>query len=128
MSKAQFLTTPGGEELVVLPRAEFERLTALASAAEEDEADIAAYDAAKAEFAASGGEALPPELSALILKTRSRLAALRKWRGLSQADLAAKVGIQQGYLSDLETKRRAGSAETIERLAVALEAPAAWIS
>ena len=41
MSKAQFLTTPGGEELVVLPRAEFERLTALASAAEEDEADIA---------------------------------------------------------------------------------------
>jgi transcriptional regulator with XRE-family HTH domain len=47
---------------------------------------------------------------------------------MSQAELAAKVGIGQGYLSDLETKRRKGVASTIERLAAALDIPVAWIA
>jgi len=62
-----------------------------------------------------------------MLTTKSRLAAARKGRGLSQAELAAKAGIQQGYLSDLETKRRAGLAAKIERLAAALDVSVAWI-
>jgi DNA-binding XRE family transcriptional regulator len=128
MNSMQIIKTPSGEELVVLPRAEFDRLTALAAEAEEDLADVAAYDAAKAEFAASGGAVFPPELSTLLLKMKSRLAAIRKWRGLSQEELAAKVGVQQGYVSDLETKRRAGASETIDRLAAALDVPVSWIS
>jgi len=127
MNSVQIIKTPSGEELVVLPRAEFDRLAALAADAEEDAADVAAYDAAKAEFAASGDAVLPAELSALLLKAKSRLAAVRKWRGLSQEDLAAKVGVQQGYISDLETKRRAGLPATIERLAAALDVPVSWI-
>jgi len=43
-------------------------------------------------------------------------------------DLAAKIGIRQGYLSDLETKRRKGLDSTMERLAAALEVPVAWIA
>ena len=125
--RPQIITTPGGEELVLLPRAEYDRLAALAAEAEEDAADAAAYDAAKAEFVAEGAPAFPPELSAMLFATKSRLAAIRKWRGLSQAELAAKAGIQQGYLSDLETKRRSGLAATIERLAEALDVPLAWI-
>ena len=128
MSKAQFLTTPGGEELVVLPRAEFERLMALASEAEEDAADVAACDTAKAEFEASDGETVPPEVSRMVLDGKSRLAAVRKWRGQSQAELAQRVGIGQGHLSDLETKRRSGNPETTERLASALDVPVSWIS
>lgn len=127
MSKAQFLTTPGGEELVVLPRAEFDRLMALASEAEADAADIAAYDTAKAEFGAGGGETVPPEISRMVLNGKSRLAAVRKWRDLSQAELAERVGIAQGYLSDLETRRRAGNPETIAHLAAALDVPVSWI-
>jgi hypothetical protein len=50
----QTLKTSAGEELVVISRAEFDRLCALAAAAEEHAADIAAYDAAKAEFEAGG--------------------------------------------------------------------------
>jgi transcriptional regulator with XRE-family HTH domain len=71
---------------------------------------------------------LPAELSALLLKHKSRLSAVRRWRGLSQAELAAKVAIRQGYLSDLETKRRRGLPTTIERLADALEVPVAWLA
>ena len=95
--------------------------------AEEDLPDVSAYDAAVADLAASTSP-LPAELSALLLKYKSRLAAARRWRGMSQAELAAKVGIGQGYLSDLETKRRKGVASTIERLAAALDIPVAWIA
>jgi ribosome-binding protein aMBF1 (putative translation factor) len=123
----QTLKTSAGEELIVMSRAEFDRLCALAAEAEEDLADNVAYDAAKAEFEAGGSIAFPPDLSALLLKHKSRLAAARKWRGLSQADLAAKVEIRQGFLSDLETGRRKGSVATIERLAATLDVPYDWI-
>jgi|SRR5580658_4442446 ribosome-binding protein aMBF1 (putative translation factor) len=130
MAKAshQTIKTPSGEELVVLPRADYDRLRAMAAETEEDLADVSVYDAAVADLAASGASPLPAELSALLLKYKSRLAAARRWRGMSQAELAAKVGIGQGYLSDLETKRRKGVASTIERLAAALDIPVAWIA
>ena len=123
----QTLKTSAGEELVVISRAEFDRLCALAAEAEEDAADVAAYDTARAEFEAGGSIAFPPDLSQLLLKHKSRLAAMRRWRGLSQAELAAKVEIRQGFLSDLETGRRKGSVATIERLAATLDVPYDWI-
>ena len=130
MAKAphQMIKSPSGEELVVLPRADYDRLVAMAAEAEEDLADVAAYDAAVAELANGGASPLPAELSALLLKYKSRLAAARRWRGMTQADLAAKVGVGQGYLSDLETKRRKGLASTVERLAAALNVPVSWIA
>jgi DNA-binding XRE family transcriptional regulator len=130
MAKAphQTIKSPSGEELVVLPRAEYDRLVATAAEVEEELADIAAYDAALAELADAGASPLPTELSALLLKYKSRLAAARRWRGVTQAELAAKVGVRQGYLSDLETKRRKGLASTIEKLAAALDVPVEWIA
>jgi ribosome-binding protein aMBF1 (putative translation factor) len=124
----QTLKTSSGEELVAISRAEFDRLCALAAGAEEDAGDVAAYDAAKAEFEASGSITFPPDLSALLMKHKSRLTAMREWRGLSQADLAAKVGIGQSFLSDLEAGRRTGSSATIEGLAAALNVPLDWIA
>ncbi len=123
----QMLRTPSGDELVVLPLEEYKRLVALAAEAEEDAADIAAYDAAKSEFDASGGQALPLEVSAMMLKGISLLRSLRKWRGLTQVELAGKAGIQQGFLSDIELDRRKGSADTLVALAGALDVPAGWV-
>ncbi len=124
----QLIVTPNGEEMVVLSRSEYERLAELASDAEEYRADIEAYDLAKAELAAAGSTTLPKEVSDFLLKGSSLLQSLRKWRGLTQVDLAEKVGIQQGYLSDLENKRRAGSPETLALLAKALDVPLEWIA
>jgi transcriptional regulator with XRE-family HTH domain len=42
--------------------------------------------------------------------------------------LLSKTGIGQGYLSDLESGRRKGTAETIAILAKALDVPVAWLS
>ena len=101
MSAPQIIRTPGGEELVVLPRAEYEALLERADHEAEDADDVAIYDARKAELAA-GGVVLPPEVSAAILRGESRLKAIRNWRGETQLYLNFKTGIGQGYLSDLE--------------------------
>ncbi len=69
----------------------------------QDAEDVAIYDARKAALAP-----LPADLSAIIPASDSFLQALRKWRGKTQVAVAEAVGIQQGYLSDLESGRRHG--------------------
>jgi DNA-binding XRE family transcriptional regulator len=123
----QIIRTPDGEELVVLPRADYEALVERADHEAEDAADVAIYDARKAELAAGGG-ILPPEVSAAILRGDSRLKAIRNWRGETQLHLTFKTGIAQGYLSDLENGRRRGTSDTIAKLAQALNVPAEWLS
>ena len=127
MGAPQIIRSPSGEELVVLPRAEYEALLERADHEAEDADDVAIYDARKAELAA-GGVVLPPEVSAAILQGDSRLKAIRNWRGETQLHLNFKTGIAQGYLSDLENGRRTGTPETIAKLAQALNVPAEWLS
>jgi DNA-binding Xre family transcriptional regulator len=123
----QMITTPQGEELVLLSRAEFDRLRALAAEAEEDAADVAAYDAVVTDLAAGRDSPLPAEVSALLLRGASLVAALRKWRGVRQTDLAECAGVSQGYLSDLESGRRKGATDTLGAIAKALDVPASWL-
>ncbi len=126
MNAPQIIRTPNGEEMVVLPRAEYEALLASADHEAEDADDIAIYDARKAELAKGG--VLPPEVSAAILRGDSRLKAIRKWRDETQLHLEFKTGIGQGYLSDLESGRRTGTPETLAKIAKALNVPIEWIS
>jgi len=127
MTEPQIIRTAGGEELVVLPRAEYEALLVRADYEAEDAEDVAVYDARKAELSA-GGVVLPIEISAAILRGESRLKAIRNWRNETQLHLNFKTGIGQGYLSDLENGRRAGTPETIAKLAQALNVPVEWLS
>ena len=123
----QIITTPKGEELVLLPREDYERLVALAAAAEEDAADIAAYDAAMAELESRPAGVLPAEVSALLLRGASLVGAFRKWRGIKQFELAERAGLSQGHLSDLESGRRRGSPEALQAIAKALDIPPHWL-
>ena len=123
----QIIRAPGGEELVVLPRAEYEALLERADREAEDAEDAAIYDARKASLAA-GGAVLPPEVSAAILRGESRLRAIRNWRDVTQSHLSFQTGIGQGYLSDLESGRRTGTPETLAKLAQALDVPGEWLS
>ena len=122
---AQFLKTPNGDELVVLPRNEYDDLIRLAAEADEDANDIAAYDAAKADK--SGSEPLPFEVSQFILKGASLLKALRQWRDVGQVKLANDIGTSQGFISDLENGRRQMTSEIAGRIARALKVPASWL-
>lgn len=127
MSTPQIILTPSGEELVVLPRAEYEALLAQVEDETENAEDVAIYDARKAELAA-GGDVFPPEISAALLRGDSRLKAIRKWRGVTQVHLELTTGVGQGYLSDLENGRKTGTPETMEKIAKALKVPVEWIS
>jgi hypothetical protein len=127
MAEPQIIKTPAGEELVVLPRHEYEALLERADHDAEDADDIAIYDARKAELEA-GGIVLPPEVSAAMLRGESRLKAIRGWRDVTQLHLSARTDIGQGYLSDLESGRRTGTPETIAKLAQALDVPVEWLS
>lgn len=128
MSKPQFITTPLGEELVVLSKAEYEALISAAELVDEDDADVAIYDQRVAALAAGRDEVLPVEVANGLLRGESRLKAIRKWRGLTQADLAERVGVGQGYLSELEGGRKRGAPDTLAALAQALNVPASWLA
>jgi len=52
MNQITTFTTPGGEEMVILPREDFDRLVAAA----EDHADAAIYDQSKARLATGEDE------------------------------------------------------------------------
>jgi predicted transcriptional regulator len=95
---------------------------------DEDAEDVALYDARKAELAASKDHTLPEAVGMLLLRGNSRLKAIRLWREMSQTDLAGKAGIGQGYLSDLESGRRAGSSEVLRTIAGLLDVPPEWIT
>ena len=112
---------------MVLPRAEYEALRQRADHDAEDAEDAAIYDARKAGLAA-GGVVLPPEVSTAMLRGDSRLKAIRNWRDETQLHLSSTTGIGQGYLSDLENGRRAGTPETIAKLAQALDVPVEWLA
>lgn len=123
---AQFFTTPNGEEMVLLSKADYEELVRIAEDAMEDAADVAAFDAAMAN--PEGLEPLPFEVSQHILKGASLLKALRLWRDVGQVKLAYDVGTSQGLISDLESGRRKLTDSLAERLASALDVPRHWLT
>jgi DNA-binding XRE family transcriptional regulator len=123
MSNPQIIRTPAGEELVVLPRAEYDAMVAALEDAAEDEADARIGAERLAEIAAGAGMMTPDE-SGNVLVRMGYLRAARNARGLTQAQVAETVGIAQGFLSDIEAGRRNGSPETMKRLAEALGLPA----
>jgi len=120
--EVQFVTTPSGDDLAVLPRKDYEALLERLAELEED-ADTALYDARKAGI----NPLLPAELSTRILKGESLLKAIRNWRHMTQMQVEFKTGIAQSYLSDLESGRRKGTEETLKKLASAYDIPAEWL-
>lgn len=114
---------PDGTELVIITAAEYERLL---DAAEELQ-DIADAERISGRIAA-GEPTIPAEVVNLMINDGlSPLAAWRRYRGMSQAQLAERAGMTQAAVARLE-KAGAGSGrpETRKALAKALEiAPAA---
>lgn len=123
----QTFTTPAGDELVVLTRADYELLLEQA-AANDDEEDAELISLADARMAdPTSSERLPAEVSRLLLSGASLLKALREWRQIGQVRLAAEVGTSQGFISDLENGRRTMTADVRSRLASALDIPEHWL-
>lgn len=124
----QFIKTPSGDEMVVLPKAEYDELIRIAeeaAEAAEDAADVAAYDAAMAD--PLGLQVIPVEVSEHVTKGTGLLKAYRLWRKLGQVELAKASGTSQGFISDIENRRRKITPEVAGKLAKALDIPVHWL-
>ena len=109
MGKPQIITSPSGEELVVLPRSDYEDLVDALAARKVDAA-----------LAAGREELLTAQEAAALLAEPTPLAFWRKKRGRTQAQLAAAIGVSQNFLSDLERGKVKGDVTLYGRFARSL--------
>jgi DNA-binding XRE family transcriptional regulator len=120
---AQIITTPAGEELVILPRRDYDALLArLGDEAAEDRATARIVDETTEEAT------VPHWFVMLLAEHGSPVTAARKHHGCTQAELAAVLGISQGHLSDIERGRRALTQTQAHQVAAHTGVEAEWLA
>jgi DNA-binding Xre family transcriptional regulator len=123
----QIIKTPAGDELVVLPRSDYDALIHALAEAEEELADIAAAEKAHAEMAANPVPHLPAEVCAHMLKGKNRLSSIMLWRNLDAKQLADRTGISESELKRVASREKAMQSADVPAVARALDVPEAWI-
>ena len=106
MGKPQIITSPSGEELVVMPRRDYEDLV-----------DTAIARKAEAALASGREELLSVDETTALLAAPAPLAFWRKKRGQTQTQIAAAIGVSQNFLSDLERGKVRGDVTLYAKLA-----------
>ncbi len=119
----QFLRTPDGADLAVLPRADYERLVAQAEDAQEDAAASRLIRQSQRALKEGRDIVLPKKVADRLADGDNPVRVVREWRGQLQSELAVAVGISPNYLSEIENGRRKGPAELQKKLAKALGVP-----
>ena len=122
-SSVQFIHTPGGDDLAVLPRNEYDRLVALAAEVQEDASASRIVRNSMRALKEGRDVVLPKSVADRLANGGNAVRVIREWRGLIQGELAVAVGISQNYLSEIETGRRKGPAELQKKFARALGVP-----
>lgn len=122
-STVQFIRTPGGDDLAVLPRNEYDRLVALAAEAQEDSAASRIIRSSARALKEGREVVLPKAVVDRLTDGENTIRVIREWRGMIQGELAAAAGISQNYLSEIENGRRKGPAELQKKFARALGVP-----
>lgn len=112
----QLIERDGKPEWAVLPYEEYLKLLEQAEMLE----DIRDYDAAKAALEKGEDELIPSEVVYAILDGENPIKVWREYRGLTQQQLAAAVGISKPYLSQIETGKRKGTTEILSAIAKAV--------
>jgi DNA-binding Xre family transcriptional regulator len=112
----QIITSPGGERMVVIPEAEYERLLETA----EDAADVSSVRRFERKLAKGEEELVPAVFANRILAGEHPVAVWRDIRGMAAGELALAAGMSQSYLSQIESGKRQGSVDTLKRISAAL--------
>lgn len=116
MNRPTVFKTPSGEEMAVIPLAEYERLVAAA----EEAADVRAYDEAKRRLASGEDELVPSEVANRLLGGESPVRVWREHRRVSSKELAAKAGVSAPFISQIEHGQREGTLKVMRKIADAL--------
>jgi DNA-binding XRE family transcriptional regulator len=122
-NSVQFIHTPGGDDLAVLPRSDYDRLVALAAEAQEDTSASRIVRNSIRALKEGREVVLPKAVVDRLANGDNPVRVIREWRDMIQGELAVAVGISQNYLSEIETGRRKGPAELQKKFAHALGVP-----
>jgi DNA-binding XRE family transcriptional regulator len=106
-----------GHKMAMLPVADYERLLELA----ENQADIAAAERAKQRRLAGEEEFVPFELVNAIIDGENALRVWRKYRGLTQGQLADAAKVRKSTVSEIENGKAQGKPALWRALADALK-------
>ena len=87
----------------------------------EDAANSAAFEDFQKRLAAGEEKLIPSKMVMRMVAGESPVRVWREHRGLTMAALAERAGIAQPYLSQIETGKRDGTAQTMKKLAEALD-------
>ena len=118
LPRPQVIEQDGRPAFAVLPWEDWKAI----SDAWEDREDIAAAEAFKVDLAAGRIRLIPGEVvDAILIEGRNPLRVIRKWRALTQAELAGMTGLKQSYVSEIEAGKKTPSVETLRSLAGALD-------
>ncbi|MCO6185387.1 helix-turn-helix domain-containing protein [Rhizobium sp. L1K21] len=117
MNKAVSFVSPGGEELIVLTRAQYDALIERI----EDLEDMEAIRRHEARVAAGEEELVPAEYVSRMIDGESPVRVWRDFRGLTAKELAAKAGLSPAYLSEIETGKKDGSIAALKSIADVLK-------
>lgn len=104
-------------EMVTIPKDEYLRLKAL----EEDLADFQSVSDILKRLDAGEEELVPALVVDRLLDGEQPLVVWRQHRGLTQAELARRSGVNRVQIIDIEAGRKTGSVETLRKLASTLE-------
>ena len=104
------------EDTVTLSRDAYDSLIERLEAAE----DMAALLQARQE---DDGTRIPQAVVMAEIHGEHPVAAWRKHRGLGARELAGRAGLSPGYLSEIESGKKAGSLAAYRALARALDTP-----
>ena len=103
----------GKPAFAVVPIEDYNRMTA---ANAEDISDLAAYALTRDE------ERFPAAVVDRLLAGREHpVAVFRDYRGITAAALAKAAGLSRAYLSEIENRKKTGTAATLLKIARALE-------
>jgi DNA-binding XRE family transcriptional regulator len=119
MDNLQIIHSPKGEEMVVLPRKDYDRLTHLAY--DEDRHD-AALAAAQLRKIKTGKTSLIPAavVHAIAVDGQHPIKAWRDHRGWTGEILAKKAKLARTTISQMETGKRKGTLAAYKAIAKAL--------
>jgi transcriptional regulator with XRE-family HTH domain len=111
--------TPKGDDIVILSRAEYNALAM--GQRDEEAADAARANQILAELAGGSETLLTSEQADALLAAKTPLAFWRKHRGMTQQALSKRVGVAQGFISEIENGAKTGDVQTLAAVARALE-------
>ena len=121
MEKPQIIHTPKGEELVVLPRAEYNRLLK-AKKLERNPQDVVVFDEETARIKSGATVLFPREVvNAMLDEGKHPVRAWREYRGLTAERLAKKAKLLRTTVTQIETRKYKGTVKAYQAIARALD-------